>query len=73
VTALGGHADFTSPEGESVLLNEAVMLPVGPVPTFASGLPLAVRDSLLFFFLTLVTGPSRSLGLELSDTRVYEP
>ena len=25
------------------------------------------------FFLTLVTGPSRSLSLKLSDTRVYEP
>jgi len=27
----------------------------------------------LLFFFTLVTGPSRSLGLKLSDTRVYEP
>ena len=27
----------------------------------------------LFFFFTLVTGPRRSLSLELSDTRVYEP
>jgi len=26
-----------------------------------------------FFFLTLVTGPRRSLSLKLSDTRVYEP
>jgi len=26
-----------------------------------------------FFFLTLVTGPRRSLRLKLSDTRVYEP
>jgi len=26
-----------------------------------------------FFFFTLVTGPRRSLGLKLSDTRVYEP
>jgi len=26
-----------------------------------------------FFFFTLVTGPSRSLSLKLSDTRVYEP
>ena len=26
-----------------------------------------------FFFFTLVTGPRRSLSLELSDTRVYEP
>ena len=25
------------------------------------------------FFFTLVTGPRRSLGLKLSDTRVYEP
>ena len=25
------------------------------------------------FFFTLVTGPTRSLGLELSDTRVHEP
>ena len=28
---------------------------------------------LLYFFVTLVTGPRRSLSLELSDTRVYEP
>ena len=28
---------------------------------------------LLLFFFTLVTGPGRSLSLELSDTRVYEP
>ena len=27
----------------------------------------------LFFFLTLATGPGRSLSLKLSDTRVYEP
>ena len=27
----------------------------------------------VFFFFTLVTGPSRSLSLKLSDTRVYEP
>ena len=26
-----------------------------------------------FFFFTLVTGPRRSLSLELSDARVYEP
>ena len=26
-----------------------------------------------FFFLSLVTGPRRSLSLKLSDTRVYEP
>ena len=26
-----------------------------------------------FFFVTLVTGPRRSLSLKLSDTRVYEP
>jgi len=26
-----------------------------------------------FFFFILVTGPRRSLSLELSDTRVYEP
>jgi len=28
---------------------------------------------LLLFSFTLVTGPRRSLGLKLSDTRVYEP
>jgi len=27
----------------------------------------------LIFFFTLVTGPSWSLSLKLSDTRVYEP
>jgi len=26
-----------------------------------------------FFFCTLVIGPRRSLSLQLSDTRVYEP
>ena len=32
------------------------------------------EESLLFFFfLTLVTGPRRSLSLELSDTRVDAP
>jgi len=30
-------------------------------------------DRCFFFFFTLVTGPRRSLSLELSDTRVYEP
>ena len=45
VTALDGHAEITSPEGESVMLNEAVLLPVDIVPTFASGLPLEVNDS----------------------------
>jgi len=29
--------------------------------------------SKVFFFFTLVTGPSRSLSLKLSDTRVYGP
>ena len=28
---------------------------------------------LLLFFFALVTGSRRSLGLKLSDTRVYEP
>ena len=28
---------------------------------------------LRFFFFTLVTGPTRSLRLKLSDTRVYAP
>jgi len=28
---------------------------------------------LLFFFLTLVTGPRSSLRLKMSDTRFYEP
>ena len=31
------------------------------------------RCTLLLFFFTLVTGPSRSLSLKLSDARVYEP
>ena len=30
-------------------------------------------DEVSFFFLTLVTGPRRSLSLKLSDTRVYAP
>jgi hypothetical protein len=29
--------------------------------------------SVLFLFVTLVTGPRESLSLELSDTRVYAP
>jgi len=28
---------------------------------------------IFFFFVTLVTGPRRSLSLKLRDTRVYEP
>ena len=36
-------------------------------------LALARQDHILFFFFTLVTGPRRSLSLELSDTKVYEP
>ena len=32
-----------------------------------------VLSSCFFFFFTLVTGPRRSLGLKLSDARVYEP
>jgi len=31
------------------------------------------RFDFFFFFFTLVTGPRRSLGLKLSDTRVYTP
>jgi len=33
----------------------------------------ALSGQAFFFFFTLVTGPRRSLSLELSDTRVYEP
>jgi len=32
-----------------------------------------IRRLILYFFFTLVTGPRRSLSLELRDTRVYEP
>jgi len=32
-----------------------------------------LNPKLLFFFFTLVTGPRRSLGLKLNDTRVYAP
>ena len=31
----------------------------------------AARGVFVFFFLTLVTGPRRSLSLKLGDTRVY--
>ena len=34
---------------------------------------LSPLETVFFFFFTLVTGPSRSLRLKLSDTRVYEP
>jgi len=37
------------------------------------GLLLCRHHRHFFFFLTLVTGPRRSFGLKLSDTRVYEP
>ena len=36
-------------------------------------MPDAREDPRFFFFVTLVTGPRRSLRLKLSDTRVYEP
>ena len=39
----------------------------------ASAAVLHCTSPTFFFFFTLVTGPSRSLSLELSDTRVYEP
>ena len=29
--------------------------------------------SVIFFFFTLATGPTRSVSLKLSDARVYEP
>ena len=38
-----------------------------------SGDQLRAPPVLFFLFLTLVTGPKRSLSLKLSDTRVYEP
>jgi len=37
------------------------------------GVGVCPLSEFFFFFFTLVTGPSRSLGLKLSDTRVYEP
>jgi len=47
------------------------------VPVFCrSGLfppGFAPAGGLLYFFFALVTGPRRSLSLELSDTKVYEP
>jgi len=39
-------------------------------PTFSSS--LSTRYAPLLFLFTLVTGPRRSLSLQLSDTRVYE-
>ena len=39
-----------------------------------SGAGYAYLDQVfLFFSITLVTGPRRSLSLKLSDTNVYEP
>ena len=35
--------------------------------------PLWLGFFFFFFFFTLVTGPRRSLSLNLSDTKVYEP
>ena len=34
---------------------------------------MLLEEESFFFFFTLVIGPRRSLSLELSDTRVYEP
>ena len=42
------------------------------IPGGGGDVPAGSVTPLLFFF-TLVTGPRRSLSLELSDTRVYEP
>jgi hypothetical protein len=42
--------------------------PVRTLPPFISP-----RQSALFFFIPLDTGPSRPLSLELSNTKVYEP
>jgi len=51
----------------------AVVPDVGEVPGVP--VPREGRPALqvFFFFITLVTGPRRSLSLKLSDTRVYEP
>jgi len=35
--------------------------------------PTPYSRQVFFFFITLVTGPRRSLSLKLSDTSVYEP
>ena len=45
--------------------------PLGRRGAERSVCPSAVAQC--FFFFTLVTGPRRSLSLDLSDTRVYEP
>jgi len=39
----------------------------------SSILQYTIQNFFFFFFVTLVTGPRRSLSLKLSDTRVYEP
>ena len=50
---------------------------VGPLRCLATenrGPVFRFINSIFFvFFINLVTGPIRSLGLKLSDTRVYEP
>ena len=63
-----------------VLTKETIHLPRGclqggsPARASAvSGAGAGAHLCFFFFFFTLVAGPRRSLSLELSDTRVYEP
>ena len=65
------HAEFPSPQTLSFCKPRDPARANAPVPPFRSD-KMGERPT-FFFFFTLVTGPRRSLNLELIDTRVYEP
>ena len=56
-------------DGARVVRRNAPQLRLSPDPVHSTG----CSGASFFFFFTLVTGPRRSLSLELSDTRVCEP
>ena len=60
-------------EGPCVALPCATRCHVYQEPFLFQRAHLKIGVATLFFFLTLVAGPTRSLSLKLSDTRVYEP
>jgi len=74
----GGGGAFGGGRGNGLFSKNAQRSALRPVavraPRTAPRLyPEFERFPDVFFFFTLVTGSGRSLSLELSDTRVYEP
>ena len=67
------HKAF-SPPTQKNLLKRTRYSPIICSDPLATHYPLCASSWLcFFFFFTLVTGPRRSLSLQLRDTRVYEP